>query len=140
MTFCAEYDALPQIGHGCGHNLIAVSSIAAFLGAVAAMKESFSPGRVQLLGCPAEEGGGGKLKLIEAGGFCVFFCFVYFSLLFDDYFNPFVLNNKKSSNLHFVCSIVVCFCVCVCILGANQSGPPDFPRNCLARDSRTTRK
>lgn len=69
MTFCAEYDALPQIGHGCGHNLIAVSSIAAFLGAVAAMKESFSPGRVQLLGCPAEEGGGGKLKLIEAGAF-----------------------------------------------------------------------
>ncbi|KAJ5733170.1 hypothetical protein N7533_013617 [Penicillium manginii] len=69
VTFCAEYDALPQIGHGCGHNLIAVSSIAAFLGTVAAMKESSSSGRVQLLGCPAEEGGGGKLKLIEAGAF-----------------------------------------------------------------------
>lgn len=69
VTFCAEYDALPQIGHGCGHNLIAVSSIAAFIGAVAAMKESPGSGRVQLLGCPAEEGGGGKLKLIEAGAF-----------------------------------------------------------------------
>ncbi|KAK5788792.1 hypothetical protein VI817_009750 [Penicillium citrinum] len=69
VTFCAEYDALPEIGHGCGHNLIAASSIAAFLGAVAAVKQSSAPGRVQLLGCPAEEGGGGKLKLIEAGAF-----------------------------------------------------------------------
>ncbi|RJE24512.1 amidohydrolase [Aspergillus sclerotialis] len=69
VTFCAEYDALPQIGHGCGHNLIAVSSIAAFLGTVAALKASNIPGRVRLLGCPAEEGGGGKIKLIEAGAF-----------------------------------------------------------------------
>ncbi|KAL4997482.1 hypothetical protein BDV10DRAFT_201782 [Aspergillus recurvatus] len=69
VTFCAEYDALPEIGHGCGHNLIAVSSIAAFLGAVAALKESGSPGRARLLGCPAEEGGGGKVKLINAGAF-----------------------------------------------------------------------
>ncbi|KAJ5580576.1 hypothetical protein N7450_006877 [Penicillium hetheringtonii] len=64
VTFCAEYDALPEIGHGCGHNLIAASSIAAFLGAVAAVKQSSAPGRVQLLGCPAEEG-----ELIEAGAF-----------------------------------------------------------------------
>lgn len=69
VTFCAEYDALPQIGHGCGHNLIAVSSVAAFLGAVAALKSDHSPGRVRLLGCPAEEGGAGKVKLIQAGAF-----------------------------------------------------------------------
>ena len=69
VTFCCEYDALPQIGHGCGHNLIAISAIAAFLGAVGALKQSGAPGRVRLLGTPAEEGGGGKIKLIDAGAF-----------------------------------------------------------------------
>ncbi|OJJ73492.1 hypothetical protein ASPBRDRAFT_41176 [Aspergillus brasiliensis CBS 101740] len=67
VDFCAEYDALPEIGHGCGHNLIAVSSIASFLGVVAVMKQTKVPGKVRLLGTPAEEGGGGKIKLIEAG-------------------------------------------------------------------------
>ncbi|KAH7156028.1 metal-dependent amidase/aminoacylase/carboxypeptidase [Dactylonectria macrodidyma] len=67
IVFCAEYDALEGVGHACGHNLIATSSIAAFFGVVAALKTSKAPGRVRLLGCPAEEGGGGKIKLIEAG-------------------------------------------------------------------------
>ncbi|RDW87804.1 hypothetical protein BP5796_03498 [Coleophoma crateriformis] len=69
VTFCAEYDALPVVGHGCGHNLIATASMAAFLGVVAALKEMPIRGRVRLLGCPAEEGGGGKIKLINAGAF-----------------------------------------------------------------------
>jgi amidohydrolase len=69
VVFCAEYDALADIGHGCGHNLIATASTAAFLGAVDALKASNLPGRVRLLGCPAEEGGGGKIKLLEAGAF-----------------------------------------------------------------------
>ncbi|KAK1750409.1 p-aminobenzoyl-glutamate hydrolase subunit B [Echria macrotheca] len=69
VVFNAEYDALPDIGHACGHNLIASSSFAAFLGAAAALKESGQPGRVRLLGTPAEEGGGGKLKLIAAGAY-----------------------------------------------------------------------
>ncbi len=69
VVFCAEYDALPQIGHGCGHNLIAMSSIAAFLGVVEALRRTGSPGRVRLLGTPAEEAGGGKVRLIEAGAF-----------------------------------------------------------------------
>ena len=69
VTFCAEYDALPEIGHGCGHNLIAVSSIASFLGVVAVLKDTKTPGRVRLLGCPAEEGGAGKVKLINMGAF-----------------------------------------------------------------------
>ncbi|OQV01182.1 hypothetical protein CLAIMM_06581 isoform 1 [Cladophialophora immunda] len=71
VIICAEYDALPGIGHACGHNLIATSSIAAFLGAAAALQSSSGriPGRVRLLGTPAEEGGGGKCKLIEAGAF-----------------------------------------------------------------------
>jgi amidohydrolase len=69
ITFNAEYDALPGIGHACGHNLIATGSIAAYLGVVAVLKKQSLPGRVRLLGTPAEEGGGGKLKLIAAGAY-----------------------------------------------------------------------
>ncbi|KAI1099219.1 hypothetical protein F4804DRAFT_337455 [Jackrogersella minutella] len=69
VAICAEYDALPEIGHACGHNLIATSSIAAFLGAAAALKDSGASGRLRLIGTPAEEGGGGKVKLIDAGAF-----------------------------------------------------------------------
>ena len=67
VIICAEYDALPQIGHACGHNLIATSSIATFLAAAEAMKTHGIAGRLRILGTPAEEGGGGKAKLIDAG-------------------------------------------------------------------------
>ncbi|KAF5581846.1 amidohydrolase [Fusarium pseudoanthophilum] len=69
VTICSEYDALEGVGHACGHNLIATASIASFLGIAAALKQSGAPGRVRILGCPAEEGGGGKIKLIQAGAF-----------------------------------------------------------------------
>ena len=69
IIYNAEYDALPGIGHACGHNLIASASFASFLGVVASLKQSGGPGRVRLLGTPAEEGGGGKLKLIAAGAY-----------------------------------------------------------------------
>lgn len=69
VVFCAEYDALPNIGHGCGHNLIATSSVAAFLGAASALSALGMTGRLRILGTPAEEGGGGKEKLIQAGAF-----------------------------------------------------------------------
>ncbi|OOO09464.1 peptidase M20 [Aspergillus oryzae] len=65
----AEYDALPDIGHACGHTLIATSSIAAFLALSQLQKKSGIKGRIQLLGTPAEEDGGGKAKLIDAGAF-----------------------------------------------------------------------
>ena len=69
VAFNDEYDALPGIGHACGHNLIATGSIAAYLGAVAVLKKNSLRGRVRLIGTPAEEGGGGKLKLINAGAY-----------------------------------------------------------------------
>lgn len=69
VVFNAEYDALPGIGHACGHNLIATSSIAAFVATAEALKNSDIPGRVRLLGTPAEESGGGKIKLIKAGAY-----------------------------------------------------------------------
>jgi amidohydrolase len=53
----------------CGHNLIATASIAAFLTVVELMKKEKIPGRVRALGTPAEEGGGGKIKLITAGAY-----------------------------------------------------------------------
>lgn len=69
VVVCAEYDALPDIGHACGHNLIATSSLATFLGAAHAMSTLHIPGRLRILGTPAEEGGGGKARLIDAGAF-----------------------------------------------------------------------
>src|SRR4029077_630191 len=63
VAILAEYDALPN-GHSCGHNLIA----GAALSAVAGLKSIASlPGRIVFLGTPAEEGGGGKIILIESG-------------------------------------------------------------------------
>ncbi|KAL6690963.1 hypothetical protein J3F84DRAFT_397980 [Trichoderma pleuroticola] len=69
VIICVEYDALPNIGHACGHNLITASSMAAFLGAAKVLQSESFPGRIRILGTPAEEGGGGKVKLIEAGAF-----------------------------------------------------------------------
>lgn len=72
VTFCAEYDALPEIGHACGHNLIATASVAAFVALAQTLEKTNTPGNVRLLGTPAEEGGGGKIKLIDAGAFSPF--------------------------------------------------------------------
>src|SRR4030095_8290659 len=67
VSILAEYDALPDIGHACGHNLIAAGALGAFLALVAARDRL--PGTVELIGTPAEEGGGGKSRLLEAGVF-----------------------------------------------------------------------
>ena len=60
-----EYDALPEIGHACGHNIIAAAGLGAGLAAAALADEL--GGRVVLIGSPAEEGGGGKVHLIDGG-------------------------------------------------------------------------
>lgn len=65
----AEYDALPGIGHACGHNLIATASVTAFLALAFAIQRFNLPGQAQLLGTPAEEEGGGKIDLIRAGAY-----------------------------------------------------------------------
>lgn len=67
VAILAEYDALPDVGHGCGHNLIATTAIGAGLGIQANLGDL--PGRVVVVGTPAEEGGGGKIRLLEAGVF-----------------------------------------------------------------------
>jgi len=68
IAILCEYDALPGIGHACGHNVIATSGAGAGA-ALAAVKGQLPKGRVQVIGTPAEEGGGGKIKLIKAGVF-----------------------------------------------------------------------
>ena len=67
LAFLAEYDALPKIGHGCGHNLIAAASI----GAGIALNRHLDgiDGSMVIVGTPAEEGGGGKVMLINSGVF-----------------------------------------------------------------------
>lgn len=68
IAILCEYDALPGIGHACGHNVIAASGAGA--GAALALSKSRLPkGRVQVIGTPAEEGGGGKNRLIKGGVF-----------------------------------------------------------------------
>jgi len=65
IALLAEYDALPGIGHACGHNLIAMTNVGAFL--VAARAADRLGIGIELVGTPAEESGGGKLDLIDAG-------------------------------------------------------------------------
>lgn len=67
VVLCVEYDALPEIGHACGHNIIATASIGAGLAIKDLVNELGI--RVKLLGTPAEEGGGGKIILLENGNF-----------------------------------------------------------------------
>jgi len=67
IVYCAEFDALPEVGHACGHNIIAASSLGAAIGLGAVAEELDLT--VTLLGTPSEEGGGGKIDLIDAGYF-----------------------------------------------------------------------
>jgi amidohydrolase len=67
VAILAEYDALPGIGHGCGHNVICAAGVGGFLAAAAHVGEV--GGSVQLIGTPAEEGGSGKELIARAGGF-----------------------------------------------------------------------
>ena len=67
VVICVEYDALPEIGHACGHNIIATASIGAGLGLQDLANDLGI--RVKLLGTPAEEGGGGKIILLNNGAF-----------------------------------------------------------------------
>lgn len=67
IGICAEYDALPEIGHACGHNIIAASAVGTAL-ALAEVADDLGL-TVALIGTPAEEAGGGKVLLLNAGTF-----------------------------------------------------------------------
>ncbi len=65
VVICCEYDALPEVGHACGHNIIATAAVGAGV-ALAGLADELGI-RVTVLGTPAEEAGGGKVDLINAG-------------------------------------------------------------------------
>ena len=67
VVICCEYDALPEVGQACGHNIIATAAMGAGLALVPLVEDLGI--RVTVLGTPAEEGGGGKVELINAGAF-----------------------------------------------------------------------
>jgi len=67
VAFLAEYDALPGLGHACGHNLMGTASVGAGLAMMAVLPEL--TGTIQVIGTPAEEAGGGKAIMVDAGLF-----------------------------------------------------------------------
>lgn len=67
LGICAEYDALPGLGHACGHNIIAAAAVGTAV-ALAPFADALGV-TVTILGTPAEEGGGGKIELLERGAF-----------------------------------------------------------------------
>jgi amidohydrolase len=67
IAIIAEYDALPEVGHACGHNVISATAIGAGI-ALAAVAEALDI-TVSVIGTPAEEGGGGKIVMVEKGVF-----------------------------------------------------------------------
>lgn len=67
IALCAEYDALPGLGHACGHNIIASASVGAALALSQVAAEINAT--IVVLGTPAEEGGGGKINMLEQGAF-----------------------------------------------------------------------
>jgi amidohydrolase len=68
LAILCEYDALPGVGHACGHNVIAAAGAGAGAALMAA-RDGLPPGRIVVIGTPAEERGGGKGVLVEAGAF-----------------------------------------------------------------------
>jgi amidohydrolase len=67
LAICAEYDALPGVGHACGHNIIAATAVGAGL-ALAPLADDLGL-TISVVGTPAEEGGGGKIYMLERGVF-----------------------------------------------------------------------
>jgi len=67
IAVLCEYDALPGVGHACGHNIIATAGLGA--GLAAAFVAEQAGGRVRIMGTPAEEGGGGKVRMARKGAF-----------------------------------------------------------------------
>ncbi|MFZ1062767.1 MAG: M20 family metallopeptidase, partial [Acidimicrobiales bacterium] len=116
VAYCAEYDALPDVGHACGHNIIAASSAGAGIGlaAVAAQLDL----TVIVLGTPSEEGGGGKIDLLNAG-------------VFDDVHAAMMVHPWPDERLEAQCLAVDHFDVTFSGKEAHASAAPWQGRNAL---------
>ncbi|HVA53649.1 MAG TPA: M20 family metallopeptidase [Acidimicrobiales bacterium] len=109
VVYCAEYDALPDVGHACGHNIIAASSLGAARGLGEVADELGLT--VTLLGTPSEEGGGGKIDLINAG-------------YFDDVHAALMIHPFPSERLEAICLAVDHFDVSFAGKEAHASAAP----------------
>jgi amidohydrolase len=116
VVYCAEFDALPDVGHACGHNIIATSSLGAALGLAEVADELDL--RVTLLGTPSEEGGGGKIDLINAG-------------YFADEHAALMVHPFPSERLDAICLAVDQFDVIYTGKEAHASAAPWLGRNAL---------
>jgi amidohydrolase len=116
VVYCAEYDALPDVGHACGHNIIATSSLGAALGLAEVADELDL--RVTLLGTPSEEGGGGKIDLLNAG-------------YFDDEHMALMVHPFPTERLDAICLAVDQFDVTYAGKEAHASAAPWLGRNAL---------
>jgi amidohydrolase len=109
LAICAEYDALPGVGHACGHNIIAASAVGAGLG-LAPLADELGI-TVRVLGTPAEEGGGGKVTMLDHG-------------LFDDVRAAMMVHPWPSDWLEGTCLAVSHFDVTFAGRSAHASAAP----------------
>lgn len=116
LVLCAEYDALPDVGHACGHNIIAAASLGAAIG-LSAVADQLDL-TVTLLGTPSEEGGGGKIDLLESG-------------YFDDAHAAMMIHPWPTERLEATCLAVDHFDVTFSGKDAHASAAPWEGRNAL---------
>jgi amidohydrolase len=109
LAVCAEYDALPGVGHACGHNIIAASAVGAGLGLAGLADELGAT--IRVLGTPAEEGGGGKVTMLEDG-------------VFDDVHAAMMIHPWPSDRLQGTCLAVSHFDVTFSGKTAHASAAP----------------
>lgn len=109
LSFCAEYDALPDVGHACGHNIIAASSLGAAI-ALADVADEIDT-TVVVFGTPCEEGGGGKVDIINAG-------------LFEDIHASMMIHPWPNERLEAKCLAVIAFDVTFVGKEAHASAAP----------------
>ena len=117
IAFAGEYDALPEVGHGCGHNLMCSSSAGAAVAAASTLGRDFD-GEIRFIGTPAEEAGNGKVHLIEAG-------------VFDDVDVCLQIHPSDSNSAEIVCLAVTEIGVTFHGVLAHASADPWLGKNAL---------
>ena len=114
IAICCEYDALPDVGHACGHNIIAAAAVGAGL-ALAPLVDELGL-TVKVLGTPAEEGGGGKILMLDRG-------------VFDGLHAAMMVHPWPSELVQMPCLAVSHFDVRVDGVEAHASAFPEMGRN-----------
>jgi amidohydrolase len=109
IVFCAEFDALPDVGHACGHNIIAASAVGAGLGLLPLVDDLGLT--VRVIGTPAEEGGGGKILMLDRG-------------VFDDVHAAMMIHPWPTDRLEAMCLAVAHFDVTFTGRTAHASAAP----------------